>query len=578
MSKLNIDQRTILDLLQDKHADFLIPDYQRPYTWGEDECLTLWDDLLSFACPDDDYSNFDSTKDEYFLGPIVTFKNANGKQEIIDGQQRLTTVMLLLRAWYVRFRDTQDTTSKTIRDLLSQCLWKTTEFGEADMERLKIDSQVASDDDKIQFLELLRTGEADPKWRSAYANNYRLFQGWIAELINTKMMLVPYFVNRILKNVILLPIEADGMDTALRIFSTLNDRGKPLADADIFKSQLYKFYSDRSEKDRFVSRWRELEKVASTAFNGERITPMDELFTRYMYFERAKKGVKDSTTPGLRTFYSQDSYSLLKRPETLANLEALADFWRRVEMQNGFSDAVLKDLYVLRYAPNGMWAYILSVYFLTYRDDVGNLDQEQLHQFLRRITAFILAHAVERPGVNALRTPIYPEMVNIVNQQPVTFDGHKKILKEIHERFRAFAFTNGRPITKSMLTWWAFQNEKQSVIPLSTGMEVEHIYSRRRAADSPLSNKENLDALGNKSILEKTVNIRASDYRFEDKKRYYLGFDTDDTVKHGTVVQDLIELAKDHEDFTEEDLVKRTELIIDSFMEELKREDLLASE
>ena len=147
--------------------------------------------------------------------------------------------MLLLRAWYVRFRDTQDTTSKTIRDLLSQCLWKTTEFGEADMERLKIDSQVASDDDKIQFLEILRTGEADPKWRSAYANNYRLFQGWIAELINTKMMLVPYFVNRILKNVILLPIEADGMDTALRIFSTLNDRGKPLADADIFKSQLY---------------------------------------------------------------------------------------------------------------------------------------------------------------------------------------------------------------------------------------------------------------------------------------------------------------------------------------------------
>ena len=130
-----------------------------------------------------------------------------------------------------------------------------------------------------------------------------------------------------------------------------------------------------------------------------------------MYFERAKKGVKDSTTPGLRTFYSQDSYSFLKRPETLANLgEALADFWRRVEMQNGFSDAVLKDLYVLRYAPNGMWAYILSVYFLTYRDDVGNLDQEQLHQFLRRITAFILAHAVERPGVKCTsRTPIYPD-------------------------------------------------------------------------------------------------------------------------------------------------------------------------
>lgn len=45
MSKLNIDQKTIRELLTDKHADFLIPDYQRPYAWGEDECSTLWDDL-----------------------------------------------------------------------------------------------------------------------------------------------------------------------------------------------------------------------------------------------------------------------------------------------------------------------------------------------------------------------------------------------------------------------------------------------------------------------------------------------------------------------------------------------------
>lgn len=51
MSKLNIDQRSIRDLLTDKRSDFLIPDYQRPYAWGEDECATLWDDLFSFAFP-----------------------------------------------------------------------------------------------------------------------------------------------------------------------------------------------------------------------------------------------------------------------------------------------------------------------------------------------------------------------------------------------------------------------------------------------------------------------------------------------------------------------------------------------
>ena len=53
MSKLNVDQKTIKDLFQSKKSDFLIPDYQRPYAWSEAECRTLWDDIFSFAIPDE---------------------------------------------------------------------------------------------------------------------------------------------------------------------------------------------------------------------------------------------------------------------------------------------------------------------------------------------------------------------------------------------------------------------------------------------------------------------------------------------------------------------------------------------
>ena len=97
MSKLNVDQKTIKDLFQDKRADFLIPDYQRPYAWGETECQTLWDDIFSFAIPDEGRTEFDSNS-EYFLGPIVTFKNSVSKMEVIDGQQRLTTIYILIKA------------------------------------------------------------------------------------------------------------------------------------------------------------------------------------------------------------------------------------------------------------------------------------------------------------------------------------------------------------------------------------------------------------------------------------------------------------------------------------------------
>ncbi|MCD8294635.1 MAG: DUF262 domain-containing protein, partial [Clostridia bacterium] len=95
MANLNIEQKTVKSLFQGTKYTFLIPDYQRPYAWGEDECKTLWDDLFFFAFPEgrDDLFNPD---EEYFLGPIVTFKNSK-QMEVIDGQQRLTTLMLLLR-------------------------------------------------------------------------------------------------------------------------------------------------------------------------------------------------------------------------------------------------------------------------------------------------------------------------------------------------------------------------------------------------------------------------------------------------------------------------------------------------
>ena len=96
MSKLNVDQKTIKELLTEKTANFLIPDYQRPYAWEEDECQTLWDDIFCFAFPDNNKDYFKSN-DEYFLGAIVTYKD-NGRSEVIDGQQRLTTILLLLRA------------------------------------------------------------------------------------------------------------------------------------------------------------------------------------------------------------------------------------------------------------------------------------------------------------------------------------------------------------------------------------------------------------------------------------------------------------------------------------------------
>ena len=499
MSKLNIDQKSVRALFSDKKSDFLIPDYQRPYAWGEKECQTLWDDLFLFAFPESNCDKFNSESDEYFLGPIVTFKNDDGKMEIIDGQQRLTTLMLLLRAFYEKYGSMRNDKAVKTSKFIEQCIWKTDEFGDPDKSALKIDSEVATDKDKEEFLNILKTGTLTEKEKSSYANNYRFFQQKIAEFLNTYPDWFSFFPIRIMNNCILLPIEAESQDTALRIFSTLNDRGKPLSDADIFKAQFYKYYSNKGEKEQFIRRWKELEVLCDSIFHPMTGTPMDELFTRYMYYERAKQGIKSSTTEALRKFYEKNAYALLKNDQTFDNLIDLACFWNDVQNQSieRFSDRILRKLFVLNYAPNSMWTYFVSVYYMANRDDQGMLEDEKFYEFLNKTTAFIWAYAITNPGVNALRTPVFAEMINVVNDRPVSFMEYQFGTQQLQNAFNNYVFSNNRAITKSMLTWWAFQNPEQELLSLETTLEIEHIFSKNRQdKEHSLSNPRNLESSG----------------------------------------------------------------------------------
>lgn len=578
MSKLNIDQKTILDLFSEKRSDFLIPDYQRPYAWSDTECQTLWEDIFTFAFPQDNCDAFDEN-DEYFLGPIVTFSNGDGKLEIIDGQQRLTTLMLLLRAFYEKFANMKDHNSIKTRELIATCLWKTDAFGVPNQDRLKINSEVANENDKAEFLDILKSGIAPKEMKSNYAYNYRYFQERINKFLNDFPSYFAYLPIRVLRNCILLPIEAESQDTALRIFSTLNDRGKPLADADIFKAKLYKYYSDKGEKDIFIQRWKTLEELCSNTFLRQNSTPMDEIFTRYMYYLRAKEGIRNSTTEALRKFYERNNYAILNNDQTLNDLEELASFWHAIVNQDEerFSQRVLRRLFVLNYAPNSMWTFFVSVYFMQYKDAKGLLDDEGFYNILTKITGFIFAYALTYPGVNALRTPFYPEMINVVENRSVTFDGFKFDETKYRNVYNSYNFLNGRPITKSMLTWWAFQHDDQQLIDLFTPLEIEHIYARNRAQkENSISDSKKVELLGNKSLLEKRINIRASDYRFKDKVKYYIGYTTaKGDRKEGSHIQELLNMAVDNIDFTEADILSRNKRILDAFVDFLKDNDLI---
>ena len=156
-----------------------------------------------------------------------------------------------------------------------------------------------------------------------------------------------------------------------------------------------------------------------------------------------------------------------------------------------------------------MWTYLLTVYFMHNKNENGELNEEKFYLFLEKIIAFIWGYALVHPGVNALRTPAYPEMINIIDGLPVEFKDYKFEIEKVQNSLDNYSFTNGRPITKSMLAWWAFHNENQKLLKLDTKLQIEHIFARKRQEnEKSLKDKNNLESLDHLSVLTETLSTK----------------------------------------------------------------------
>ena len=249
---INVDKRSVKQLLETgKNKKFVIPEYQRPYAWSDEQIQVLFDDLSEYT-----HNTNDDDESTYFLGTIVSYENENHEQEIIDGQQRITTLFLLLRAIYTKL-EKSGSEADFLKSQIVPTIWKQNPTtGEVDFDKILITSRVMGDEGNQEFANILITGQSDEKSNNNYAKNYRLLQQLVDEYAAEQPLAFYSFISNILNRAILLPITADTQDTALTIFSTLNDRGLALSDADIFKAKIYN-HLDQIGKKNFIERWQQ---------------------------------------------------------------------------------------------------------------------------------------------------------------------------------------------------------------------------------------------------------------------------------------------------------------------------------
>ena len=516
---ISVNKQSVSELLKTgRTKPFIIPEYQRPYAWTSEQIETLFEDIWEFATT---IGGLDQNG-SYFLGSIVSFENEKGEQEIIDGQQRITSLFLLLRAIYTKLIHGDDAHTDAAQNFIRQiepAIWRTdNRTGKVDYNDILLTSKVVDNDGNEILRDILKDGVANPDANDNYSKNYLLFQKLYDDHCTKSPLKIYDFIYALLNQAILLPISADSQDTALTIFSTLNNRGLPLSDADIFKAKIYNNLKD-DEKDNFISQWKTLEKEATEAHES-----IQQLFYYYMFYLRAKENDVSSTTPGVRKYYAANKFSRLFEADLMEELKTVLNLWKVINTNQDIpgedwdnNSKIRKALDTLTSYPNEFWKYPVITYYLSHRNR-ENFDEEFL-LFLNKLIEELMTRFLLFPTINAVKGDIMKLDAKIINDPHPDF-GFREIDKSLLEDKIRIPHRN---IVRMLLKSYAYNHQEQL---LPDNWQIEHILPQKWQSsffpetDSKKVN-EMIEHIGNKTPFERKLNIVASNGYFKKKQQEY---------------------------------------------------------
>ena len=502
-----------------KSKPFVIPEYQRPYAWTEEQVETLFEDLWEFTT----ISGGAERESSYFLGSVVSYENENGEQEIIDGQQRITSLFLLLRAIYTKLVATPESErtaeANNFIGKIEPTIWRTDKLtGTVDFKNILLTSRVVNNEGNEILRAILESGKTDENAKDNYSRNYRYFQKLFDRHSTENPLMIYQFIYAVLNQAILLPITADTQDTALTIFSTLNDRGLPLSDADIFKAKIYNQLEVEAKKA-FIERWKDLDEQATDANES-----IQQLFYYNMFYYRALDQDTNTTTPGVRKYYSANKFERLYKKELLDTLFIILNLWKVINKGEEIegeawskNNKIKQTLDILTSYPNEFWKYPVVIYYVCYRNEENF--ETRFARFLNKLLMELVTKYLMMPTINAVKPDILKLNSAIVASNIPIFEFKTVDVTQLEP----YIHNPNRNAVRMMLKTLAYEHQDDL---LPTKWEIEHIFPQKwqtnyfpKESDSTI--KEKIEHIGNKLPFEKKLNIVAGNGYFSKKKKEY---------------------------------------------------------
>lgn len=560
MKKIQGDAKNLRSLLGG--TKFAIDYYQREYSWKKKQVAELIDDLTEkFGNSyDENHERTEVEKyDHYFLGSII-ISDKQGRKFIIDGQQRLTTLTLLLIHVYRLLEDDDDKTQ--IASLIFS-----KKFG-----RRSFNIDV---DERAKCMEALFKGNSfdEAGQIESVANVVRRFQD-ITESFPDELtgVALPYFSDWLIENVHLVEITAQSDADAYTIFETMNDRGLSLTPTDMLKGYILANIQDPDRRDKANKDWRG-QVAALKDIGKEEDADAIKAWLRSQYAKNIRER-KRNAKPRDFDLIGTEFHRWVRDHEKALGLSSSRDFARLIQDDFAFYGRWYSRL---RTAAETMTEGLEAIYYCAQSNftlqypvllaPLGRDDQKrEILRKLRIVSAYLDILITRRiwnwraisystmqyamfTTMRDIRGKDAPDLADFLMER---LESETETTFATNDRFHLHG-TNAPHIHRLLarLTDYVETSSKrdshfQEYMRRGSrnGYEIEHIWAdhferHSKEFDHPTDFAEFRNRIGCLLLLPKSFNASYGDLPYEEKRRYYL--------KHNLLAQSLHEDAYDRD-------------------------------
>jgi len=500
-------------ILSDDYV-FNIPKYQRPYSWTTEHAEALFDDLLTaLGNTVDDIESLNP----YFLGSIVLIKGSSPQAEVVDGQQRLTTLTILLAAL-------RASVAKELADNFTSFLYEKGNLLKGTHDRFRLNLRERDNQffrDYIQkegALEKLvkYTGSLSSSQKNI-RDNALLFLNRINDLSEKERISLATFI---ITRCFLVVVRTPDFDSAYRIFSVLNDRGMDLTHSDILKAEIIGQIPE-AKQELYTQKWEDAEDSLGREEFKELFAHIRMIYRKRKLEKSILEEVRKYVYPSEKPEYFIDSVLIPMAGSMRKILTASYESSSKAEEIN-------KLFSLLHRVDNFDWLPPTILYMSKH-----NGKTEELLKYLISLERLAMGLMIRRANINQ-RIERYGRLLSAIenDEDLYALDSPLQLTKAEKEEILNILDGDIYPITKIrvpvLLRLDEYISDGSASYTFKT-ITVEHVLPQNPQPSSqwirwfPTQElrEKMVHRLGNLVLLSRSKNAQASNFEFDRKKLEY---------------------------------------------------------